>query len=53
MHFHLGTDGLIVGADGGVMPYSMKPDGLTIKESLLRVDPETRKLNVTLKVATE
>ena len=50
---YLGTDGLIVGADGGVMPYSMKPDGLTIKESLLRVDPETRKLNVTLKVATE
>jgi hypothetical protein len=50
---YLGTDGTIVGAYGGATPYSLTPDGISIKESVLHVDPETRKLNVTLKVATE
>lgn len=50
---YLGTDGTAVGAYGGETPYSLTPDGISIKESVLRVDPETRKLNVTLKVATE
>jgi len=50
---YLGTDGTIVGAYGGTTPYTLTPDGISIKESVLRVDPETRKLNVTLKVATE
>ena len=50
---YLGTDGTIVGAYGGYTPYSLEPEGISIKESILRVDPETRKLNVTLKVATE
>lgn len=50
---YLGTDGTIIGAYGGATPYTLTPDGISIKESILRVDPETRKLNVTLKVATE
>lgn len=50
---YIGTDGYVVGAYGGSTPYSLKPDGISVKESVLRVDPETRKLNVTLKVATE
>lgn len=50
---YVGNDGTAVGAYGGTTPYSLTPDGISIKESVLRVDPETRKLNVTLKVATE
>lgn len=50
---YLGNDGIAVGAYGGTVPYSLVPDGLVIRESLLRVDPATRQLNVTLKVATE
>jgi hypothetical protein len=46
----LGTDGTIVGAYGGSTPYSLEPDGIRIKESVLKVDPATRQLNVTLKV---
>ena len=49
----LGTDGTVVGADGGAAPYTLKGEGLEIKESVLRVDPATRQLNVTLKLATE
>lgn len=46
----LGTDGTIVGADGGSTPYTLEADGIHIKESVLKVDPVTRQLNVTLKV---
>ena len=46
----LGTDGTIVGAYGGTAPYSLEAEGIAIKESILRVDPETKQLNVTLKV---
>ena len=49
----LGTDGTVVGAYGGATPYSQQSEGIAIKESILRVDPETKQLNVTLKVATE
>lgn len=49
----LGSDGTIIGAEGGVTPYSLEAEGISVKESVLRVDPETRKLNVTLKVASE
>jgi hypothetical protein len=45
-----GTDGSVVGADGGIASFSMEPEGIHIKESILRVDPETKQLNVTLKV---
>lgn len=45
-----GTDGTVVGALGGATPYTLEAEGLEIKESLLRVDPDTRQLNVTLKV---
>lgn len=50
---YLGTDGTVVGAAGGATPYSLEPEGISVKESLLRVDPETRQLNVTLKVVSE
>lgn len=46
----LGTDGTIVGADGGVTPYTLEADGIRIKENVLKVDPVTRQLNVVLKV---
>lgn len=49
----LGTDGTVIGIEGSSTPYSLKPEGISVKESILSVDPETRKLNVTLKVATE
>lgn len=47
---YLGTDGTIVGAYGGSNPYTLEADGIRIKESVLKVDPVTRQLNVTLKV---
>ena len=50
---YLGTDGSAVGVEGSYTPYSLEPEGISVKESVLRVDPETRQLNVTLKVATE
>ena len=46
----LGNDGTVVGAYGGNSPYSLEADGIHIKESVLKVDPATRQLNVTLKV---
>ena len=45
-----GNDGTIVGAYGGNSPYSLEADGIHVKESVLKVDPATRQLNVTLKV---
>lgn len=48
-----GTDGTIIGADGGHTPYSLEPEGISVKKGILRVDPETRQLNVTLKVASK
>lgn len=47
---YLGNDGTIVGAYGGSNPYTLEADGIRIKESVLKVDPVTRQLNVTLKV---
>lgn len=47
---YLGNDGTVVGADGGTTPYTLQADGVRIKESVLKVDPVTRQLNVTLKV---
>ncbi len=47
---YLGTDGTVVGAYGGSTPYTLEADGIHIKESVLKVDPVTRQLNVTLKV---
>lgn len=50
---YLGNDGTVVGAYGGATPYTLAAEGLSIKEHVLKVNPETRQLNVTLKVATE
>lgn len=47
---YLGNNGTVVGAKGGVSPYTLETDGLHIKESVLKVDPVTRLLNVTIKV---
>lgn len=47
---YLGNDGTAVGADGGNTPYTLQADGVHITESVLKVDPVTRQLNVTLKV---
>lgn len=47
---YLGTDGTIIGAEGGATPFTLETDGIHIKESILKVDPETHQLNVTLKV---
>lgn len=50
---YFGNDGTAVGVEGGSTPYTLQADGIRVKESILRVDPETRQLNVTLKVASE
>ena len=47
---YLGNDNTAVGADGGSTPFSLSIEGLSIKESVLKVDPVTRQLNVTLTV---
>jgi hypothetical protein len=48
---YFGTDGTIIGAFGGALPYNLDADGLNITESSLKVDPTTRQLNVLLKVS--
>ena len=47
---YIGNDGTVVGANGGNTPYTLQADGVRITESVLKVDPVTRQLNVTLKV---
>ena len=47
---YLGTDGTVVGVTGGTAPFTLVPSTPRITESVIKVDPETRKLNVNLKV---
>lgn len=47
---YYGTDGTVVGALGGATPFTLTSEGIGIRESVLKVDPVTRQLNVTLKV---
>ena len=46
----LGTDGTVVGITGGAAPFTLVPAAPRITESVIKVDPETKKLNVNLKV---
>lgn len=50
---YLGTDGTIVGAEGGSTPYTLTPSLPTVSESSFTVDDSNRTLNVTLKVTAE
>lgn len=47
---YLGTDGTVVGITGGAAPFTLVPAAPRITESVIKVDPETKKLNVNLKV---
>lgn len=48
-----GTDGTVVGVEGGSTPYTLTPSLPTISESSFTVDDSNRILNVTLKVTAE
>lgn len=47
---YLGTDGTPVGITGGTAPFTLVPSAPRITESVIKVDPETKTLNVNLKV---
>lgn len=47
---YTGTDGTAVGITGGTAPFTLIPSAPRITESVIKVDPETKKLNVNLKV---
>lgn len=48
---YLGTDGTVVGINGGVAPFTLIPAVPKITESSVKVDATTKKLNVTIKVS--
>lgn len=50
---YLGTDGTIIGAEGGNTPYNLTPSLPTVSQSSFSVDNSTRTLNVTLTVTAE
>lgn len=50
---YLGTDGTIIGAEGGSTPYNLNPSLPTVSQSSFTVDNSTRTLNVTLTVTAE
>lgn len=50
---YLGTDGTIIGAEGGSTPYNLNPSLPTVSQSSFTVDNSTRTLNVTLTVTSE
>lgn len=47
---YLGTDGTIVGPNGGARPYNLVPAVPSLEDIKLDVNYTTRKLNVTVKV---
>lgn len=47
---YIGTDDTPVGITGGVAPFTLVPSAPRITESVIKVDPETKQLNVNLKV---
>lgn len=49
---YLGNDGTVVGVEGGNTPYTLVPSSIIVTESLLKIDTANKKLNVTLKVAS-
>ena len=48
---YLGTDGTVVGIEGGNTPYTLNPNSINVNNAKLDVDMEKKMLNVTLKVA--
>lgn len=48
----LGTDGTVVGPEGGSAPYTLIPSGISVRESKLTIDGENRTLNVRLKLTS-
>ncbi len=48
---YLGTDGTVVGIEGGNTPYTLTPNSINVNNAKLDVDMEKKVLNVTLKVA--
>jgi len=48
---YLGTDGTVVGITGGSTPFSLVPAVPKVTDYTIKVDPETKKLNVNLKVS--
>ncbi len=49
-HGCVGTDGTVVGCTGGQAPYTLIPNGISVKQSTLSIDGDKRTLNVTLKL---
>lgn len=49
---YIGNDGTVVGIYGGGIPFTLVPSLPTVSESTLTVDPETKKLNVTVKIVS-
>ena len=48
---YLGTDGTVVGITGGSTPFTLVPTVPKVTDYTIKVDPETKKLNVNLKVS--
>ena len=50
MKGYLGTDGTIVGPNGGVRPFNLVPAVPSLEDIKMEVNYNTKKLNVTVKV---
>lgn len=47
---YLGTDGTVIGINGGQNPYSLTPTRPRVSDHSIKVDPETKRMTVNLKV---
>jgi hypothetical protein len=47
---YLGTDGTVVGITGGTTPYTLEPSVPKVTDYTIKVDTQTKKLNVNIKV---
>lgn len=50
---YLGDDGKVVGVEGGMTPYTLVPNGISVKKSKLEIDGEKRELKVTLQLQAQ
>lgn len=50
---YLGDDGKVVGVEGGMTPYTLIPNGISVKKSKLEIDGEKRELKVTLQLQAQ
>ena len=50
---YLGTDGTVVGIDGGDTPFTLVPSVPKVTSSDLQLDNEKKELNVTLTVSPQ